>query len=77
MAHNSRKPNWASGRLAEIRPQAPTDFEKEVRRLGLDEQACEGSRELKKWCERNKDRCYIPEWLLKRWGMSVEPNVTG
>jgi hypothetical protein len=77
MVRNSRKPNWASGRLAEIRPQAPTDFEKEVRRLGLDEHTCEGSRELKKWCERNKDRCYIPEWLLKRWGMSVDPNVAG
>jgi hypothetical protein len=34
------------------------------------------SRELKKWCKRNKDRWYIPEWLLKRWGMSVDPNVT-
>ncbi len=77
MVHNSRKRNWASGRPADIRPQSPTGFEAEVRRLGLDEQTCEGSRELKKWCERNKDRCYIPEWLLKRWGMSVDPNVTG
>jgi hypothetical protein len=26
---------------------------------------------------RNKDRCYIPEWLLKRWQITVDPNVSG
>jgi len=35
------------------------------------------TRELKQWCERNKDRCYIPEWLLKRWGMFVDPDFSG
>ena len=24
------------------------------------------SEKLKQWCERNKDRCFVPEWLLKR-----------
>jgi hypothetical protein len=76
MAGNPRKPNFAGGRPAEIRPQGPTGFEAEVRRLGLNDQTCEGSRELRKWCERNKDRFYIPEWLLKRWGISVDPNVS-
>jgi hypothetical protein len=23
------------------------------------------------------NRCYIPEWLLKRWQISVDPNVSG
>jgi hypothetical protein len=27
--------------------------------------------------ERNKDRCYIPEWLLKEWRISVDRNVSG
>jgi hypothetical protein len=26
-------------------------------------------------CEHNRDRCYVPEWMLKRWGMPVDPNV--
>jgi hypothetical protein len=53
----------------------PTAFEREVRRLGLNEQTCVASRELRQWCERNKDVCYIPEWLLKRWGMSVDSGL--
>jgi hypothetical protein len=28
--------------------------------------------ELRRWCEHNKNRCYIPEWLLEEWGISVE-----
>ena len=77
MAHYSRKPNWASGLQAESPPPGPTGFDEEVRRLGLNnEESWATSRELKLWCERNKDRCYIPEWLLKQWGMSVDPDLT-
>jgi hypothetical protein len=58
-------------------PNVPTAFEEKVRRLGLNEQTCPNSEEMKHWCKCNKDRCYVPEWLLKRWGMSVDPNVSG
>src|SRR2546422_3467927 len=68
MTHNLCKPNWASGGTGEIRRPGPTGFDEEVRRLGLDEHTCAASRELRRWCERNKDRCYIPEWLVKEWG---------
>jgi hypothetical protein len=57
-------------------PTTATEFELQVRRLGLDERTCAKSKELRKWCERNKDRCYIPEWLLQRWKMTVDPNVS-
>lgn len=30
------------------------------------------SRELRIWCERNRNRVYIPEWLLKKWDMTVD-----
>ncbi len=76
MTHNFRKPNWASGGTGEIRRQGPTEFEGQVRRLGLDEHTCAASRELKRWCECNKDRYYIPEWLLKQWAMSVDANLS-
>ena len=56
-------------------PTMPTAFEQQVRKLGLNKQTCAASRELRQWCERNKDHCYIPEWLLEQWGMSVDPNV--
>ena len=60
-----------------MQARLPTAFEEQVQKLGLNAHTCETSEELKQWCERNKDRCYIPEWLLKRWGMSVDPNVSG
>jgi hypothetical protein len=59
-----------------MQPRLPTAFEEQVRKLGLTEQTCVASEELRHWCERNKDRCYIPEWLLKQWEISVDPNVS-
>jgi hypothetical protein len=50
-----------------------TAFEQQLRKLGLNERNCAGSRELRKWFERNKDRCYILECLLKEWKMRVNP----
>jgi hypothetical protein len=53
-----------------------TEFELQARRLGLTMETYAGSAELRMWCERNKDRCYIPEWLLAEWGITVDPNVS-
>jgi hypothetical protein len=30
------------------------------------------SRLFRIWCERNRNRVYIPEWLLKKWGITVD-----
>jgi hypothetical protein len=77
MPRNLRNSNWASGRPPKNRPAEPTGFEEQLQALGLKEQTCEASRELKQWCESNKDRCYVPEWLLKRWKMFVDPDSNG
>jgi hypothetical protein len=61
----------------EAAPDVPTAFEEQIRKLGLNEQNCATSEELRHWCHHNKDRCYIPEWLLKQWRMTVDPNVSG
>jgi hypothetical protein len=74
MARRRGNPNWCSGFMPV--PKLPTAFEEEVRRLGLNAQTFATSRELRRWCERNKDRCYIPEQLLKIWGISVQPNMS-
>jgi len=63
---NAGNPNW--GKPMEAAPDVPTEFEEQVQRLGLNQETCATSEKLKQWCERNKDRCYIPESLLKRWG---------
>ncbi len=66
-------PNW--GRPGPV-PVAATEFELQVRRLGLTKQAYAGSVELRIWCERNRNRCYVPEWLLEAWEMQVEPGFS-
>ena len=63
-------PNWG-------KPLPPvmvllTEFELQARRLGLAERDYLSSRELRQWCDRNRNRVYVPEWLLKEWGFQVE-----
>jgi hypothetical protein len=58
-------------------PQLPTLFEEQVQKLGLNDQTCATSEALHRWCERNKNHCYVPEWLLKQWGMSVDAELAG
>jgi len=70
MSRKRGNPNW--GRSGGPIPAVVTEFEKEVRRLGLTKQTCIGSSELRLWCERNRNRCYIPEWLLEEWEILVD-----
>lgn len=51
-----------------------TEFESQVARMGLKKTEYVASAELKRWCDRNRNRVYIPEWLLAEWGMDVETN---
>src|SRR5215469_7728019 len=75
MPRRRGNPNW--GRPGGRAPFVVTEFEKELRRLGLTRETCAGSRELRLWCEHNKNRCYIPEWLLKKWGIEVDLYFSG
>ena len=50
----------------------PTEFERLVKRLHLTPQNYADSIELKRWCQHNKNRFYIPEGLLEEWGIVVE-----
>jgi hypothetical protein len=63
MTHNRRNPGWSSGRPAKILVSAPTEFERLAERLGLTEESYESSDSLRRWCEHNRDRCYVPEWF--------------
>ena len=48
----------------------------EVARLRLTRSEYVASAELKRWCERNRNRVYVPESLLKQWGMQVDMNFS-
>ena len=66
--------NW--GRPNRSCPAVATAFELQVRDLQLTKETYASSAALRIWCEQNKDRCYIPEWLLAKWHMSVNPHAT-
>lgn len=68
-------PDW--GRPPQPLRWLPTEFEIEVKRLGLRKGEYVTSLELKLWCGRNRNRCFIPEWLLEAWNMEVEATFSG
>jgi hypothetical protein len=68
-------PNWGSGQPAQPIPATATEFDMQVRKLGLTKQTYADSTELRRWCERNRNRCYVPEWLLGVWAIPVDPGL--
>jgi hypothetical protein len=63
-------PNW--GKSQAVPPPVATEFETVALRLGLTKETYLGSKQLRSWCERNNHRCYVPEWLLKEWGILTD-----
>ena len=68
-------PNW--GKPLSSIPVFPTEFELQVQRLGLTKREYETSAPLKLWCQRNRNRIYVPEWLLEARDMPVEETFSG
>jgi hypothetical protein len=71
--HRRGNPNW--GNPTPI-PSLPTEFELQVRHLGLTTPEYVTSAALKVWCRRNRSRVYVPEWLLEAWEMPVDITFT-
>ena len=63
-------PNW--GRPIPPAPTLATEFELQTRHLQLTPEMYTSSAKLRAWCERNRNRVYIPEWLLEEWGITVD-----
>lgn len=63
-------PNW--GRPMPSVPALPTEFELRTRQLRLTAGMYTSSRDLRAWCEQNRNRLYVPEWLLEEWGITVD-----
>lgn len=49
-----------------------TEFDLQVRKLRLTKPMYASSVELRRWCDCNRNRFYVPEWLLAEWEMQVE-----
>jgi len=75
MIRKRGNPNWG-------RPIPPVsilcaEFEMQVKQLRLTAEHYAVSAELHKWCEENRNRCYIPEWLLNEWEIRVDADLSG
>jgi hypothetical protein len=68
-------PNW--GRPMRPGPALATEFEMQVRHLRLAPEHYVVSAELRKWCEENRNRYYIPEWLLDELEIHVDADLSG
>jgi hypothetical protein len=73
IAHRRGNPNW--GQSAQLGPVLASEFEEQVRHRGLTNEDCAASIQLRNWCERNRNRCYNPEWLLATWEIHVHPSA--
>ena len=56
-------PYW--GQALPLGPAVPTEFELKVKKLHLKPERYVFSAELHRWCWQNRNRFYIPEWLLE------------
>jgi len=74
MIRKRGNPNW--GRPMRPAPVVATEFELQVRQLRLTVETYVFSAELRNWCERNRNRFYIPEWLLDMWDIPVDPDLS-
>ena len=67
-------PRWSENIRNSLQSTA-SEFERVVFRLNLKPSEYAGSNELRAWAEKNKDVRYVPERLLKAWGIPLRRNI--
>jgi hypothetical protein len=67
-------PNWGKPDTAGPVDVSPTSFEQIVEQFGLTPEQYVKSVRLREWARTNKNSKYIPESLLKAWGLEADPN---
>jgi hypothetical protein len=68
-------PDWS--KPLQTLPALLTEFEMQVKQLGLTREQFVASAELTLWCKRNRNRLYVTEWLLEACGIEVEALFSG
>jgi hypothetical protein len=71
MSRTERQQEFASGLVGLTSKEQikPSKFEVLVNQLVLDESQWKASAELRAFAEEHKDRCYVPEYLLRAWAL--------
>jgi hypothetical protein len=70
--NKSAQRRWSSGTYVDPVPDGPTEFDLRVKRLGLanSPEKWPTSPALRKFVKSNKNRIYVPEWLLQEMNMA-------
>ena len=66
-------PNW--GKTIPPGLDLATEFELRVKQLQLTAEMYASSAALRMWCEQNRNRHYVPEWLLEEWDITVDSRL--
>jgi hypothetical protein len=69
MPSTIRQRSWLEGEAAPVLSR-PCDFERVAARLKLSPDQYASSPELRNWVESNWRQKFVPEALLKAWGLS-------
>ncbi len=72
MARRRGNPNW--GKTDQQGPVVivPSSFDQIVKELGLTPEQCFSSARLREWARLNRASKYVPETLLKEWGLEED-----
>ena len=68
--------NPKRGRPTRPAPALATEFEIRVGELQLTPEMYAASIALRTWCKHNRNRYYVPEWLLEEWSITVDPTFS-
>jgi hypothetical protein len=66
-------PPWSEGIIVPV--PTVSEFERTVARLKLKPDEYVDSCELREWAQANKDTRFVPERLLKAWGLSLRGSI--
>jgi hypothetical protein len=71
MAKRRGNPNWGKPERSEAILPTATEFEQTVHKFKLEPDEYVNSVHLREWAQQNRRFKYIPESLLRAWGLEV------
>jgi hypothetical protein len=75
MAKRRGNPNWGKFNYETPLPPTVTEFEQTVKKFNLQPDQYVRSVHLREWAVRNKNTKYVPESLLKAWGVEIDSTL--
>jgi hypothetical protein len=75
MAKRRGNPNWGKPEMNGAVVPTVTEFQQVARDFNLQPDQYVDSTRLREWASRHRNSRYIPETLLKAWGIDVESSL--